>query len=189
VTANWSDLGFTGSASVRDLWQHSDLGQATTSFSALLPAHGSRLLNVKLIPGSSHLVPPFTGGPSTSYEAESPTNTLTGNAQVISCSTCSGGAKVGNLGGTGTLQFNNVFKQQAGVYTLTIYYTDGDSGRPMDISVDGGSGVLTDFHGITNNNWNQVQQMQIPIQLNAGNNIIKFFDATDYPPDLDRITI
>ncbi len=46
VTANWSSLGFSGSASVRDLWSHTNLGSFTNSFSATLNAHGSRLLTV-----------------------------------------------------------------------------------------------------------------------------------------------
>jgi hypothetical protein len=46
VTANWSDLGITGPASVRDLWSHSNLGSFASSFGAALPAHGSRLLTV-----------------------------------------------------------------------------------------------------------------------------------------------
>jgi hypothetical protein len=46
VTANWSDLGFTGSATVRDLWSHTDLGTSGGSFTASLPSHGSRLLRV-----------------------------------------------------------------------------------------------------------------------------------------------
>ncbi len=46
VTANWSDLGFSGSAAVHDVWSHSDLGNSTGSFSATLNAHGSRLLTV-----------------------------------------------------------------------------------------------------------------------------------------------
>ncbi len=46
VTANWSSLGFTGSAPVRDLWSHTNLGSFTNSFSASIPAHGSRLLTV-----------------------------------------------------------------------------------------------------------------------------------------------
>lgn len=46
VTANWSDLGFTGTAGVRDLWSHTDLGNRTGSFSRSLPAHGSALLRV-----------------------------------------------------------------------------------------------------------------------------------------------
>ena len=46
VTANWSSLGFSGSASVRDLWSHTNLGTITNSFSATLNAHASRLLKV-----------------------------------------------------------------------------------------------------------------------------------------------
>jgi alpha-galactosidase len=46
VTARWSDLGFGGTASVRDLWTHTDLGTATNTFSASLAPHASRLLRV-----------------------------------------------------------------------------------------------------------------------------------------------
>jgi hypothetical protein len=46
VTANWSDLGITGPAAVRDLWSHANLGNFTGSFGATLPAHGSRLLRI-----------------------------------------------------------------------------------------------------------------------------------------------
>ncbi len=44
VTARWTDFGAPGAVSVRDLWSHTDLGRVSTSFSATLPAHGSRLL-------------------------------------------------------------------------------------------------------------------------------------------------
>ncbi|HYS35239.1 MAG TPA: RICIN domain-containing protein, partial [Pseudonocardiaceae bacterium] len=46
VTANWNDVGFAGSATVRDLWSHTDLGVSTGSFSATVNAHASRLLRV-----------------------------------------------------------------------------------------------------------------------------------------------
>jgi alpha-galactosidase len=46
VTVNWGSLGFSGSASVRDLWSHTNLGTVTNSFSATLNAHASRLLKV-----------------------------------------------------------------------------------------------------------------------------------------------
>lgn len=46
VTANWTDAGFSGTAAVRDLWSHTDLGNVTGSFSATLNAHASRLLRV-----------------------------------------------------------------------------------------------------------------------------------------------
>jgi len=49
ITANWEDLGYPRaiSASVRDLWQHKDLGKATGKFSARVPAHGVVAVNVK----------------------------------------------------------------------------------------------------------------------------------------------
>jgi hypothetical protein len=46
VTANWADLGLSGAASVRDLWSHTQLGDANGAFGATLPAHGSRLLRI-----------------------------------------------------------------------------------------------------------------------------------------------
>ncbi|MEU5540626.1 alpha-galactosidase [Streptomyces sp. NPDC020362] len=54
VTAHWSDLGFSGSASVRDLWSHQDLGSAAGVFSATLDPHGSRLLKVTPAAGSHY---------------------------------------------------------------------------------------------------------------------------------------
>jgi len=46
VTANWSDVGFSGSASVRDLWSHRTIGNFNGSLSLTLNGHGSRLLKV-----------------------------------------------------------------------------------------------------------------------------------------------
>ncbi|MFE0330508.1 fibronectin type III domain-containing protein [Streptomyces sp. NPDC003753] len=51
VTANWSDLGISGKAAVRDLWSHKNLGSVGGSFTADLPPHGSRLL--RLTPSST----------------------------------------------------------------------------------------------------------------------------------------
>ncbi|ACU75106.1 Ricin B lectin [Catenulispora acidiphila DSM 44928] len=47
VTANWKDIGFTGSsATVHDDWSHSNLGTFATSYGVSLPAHGTTLLKV-----------------------------------------------------------------------------------------------------------------------------------------------
>ncbi len=45
---------------------------------------------------------------ATSYEAESPANTLAGGAVTAACAACSGGAKVGYVGSGGTLTFTGV---------------------------------------------------------------------------------
>ena len=47
VSVAWSDLGLTGGASVRDLWQHSDLGKFDTGYDATLAPHACQLLRVK----------------------------------------------------------------------------------------------------------------------------------------------
>jgi alpha-galactosidase len=46
VSARWTDVGFSGSAKVRDVWSHTDLGSFTGSFGATLNPHASRLLRV-----------------------------------------------------------------------------------------------------------------------------------------------
>jgi hypothetical protein len=46
VTANWSDLGLRGPASVRDVWAHASLGTASGSITAQLAAHGSALYRI-----------------------------------------------------------------------------------------------------------------------------------------------
>ena len=78
-----------------------------------------------------------TGISTTSYEAEAASNTLTGAATEQSCSACSGGNSIGNLGMGNTLQFNNVNVTSAGTYTLTLSYIDGDAGRTDILTVNG----------------------------------------------------
>ncbi|GAA2511158.1 X2-like carbohydrate binding domain-containing protein [Winogradskya humida] len=47
ITANFSDIGLTGAATVRDLWARKDLGRFSAKFTAAdVPIHGVRLLKV-----------------------------------------------------------------------------------------------------------------------------------------------
>ncbi|MGC2325404.1 MAG: glycoside hydrolase family 27 protein [Candidatus Sulfotelmatobacter sp.] len=49
ISASWEDLGYPDhlSASVRDLWQHKDLGKFTGKFSAPVASHGVVMVTVK----------------------------------------------------------------------------------------------------------------------------------------------
>jgi alpha-galactosidase len=49
ISANWEDLGYPSrvSASVRDLWQHKDLGKFTGKFSAPVTSHGVVMVTVR----------------------------------------------------------------------------------------------------------------------------------------------
>ena len=146
-------------------------------------------------PATQPPVPTVTPPPlaPVSYEAEAPENTLANGAQILSCGNCSGGERVGYLGlrGSGTdgsLQFNNVNKQKAGQYTLTISYTNGATyTRDEYISVNGGSAIV--FSGPPTGGFSTVTTVQISVSLNAGNNTIAFYNPQSSAPDIDKIVI
>jgi hypothetical protein len=267
VTANWNDLGISGSAQVRNLWTHANLGTANGSVSASLPEHGSELLRITpngsanapvmptgvhgtaatgssvslawdpsanangyevyvdgkpnasvtgtsaviagLVPGTSRtfdvvsrnakgqtsaasrqitVTTTADGGPTT-YEAESPSNTIAGGAGVYSCSGCSGGAKVGYLGGTGTLTFPDVSAPTTGIYLLTVSYVDGDTSRVAVVTVNG-TPIELPTAGTGDNNWGVPQTVTIPVPLNAGSgNSIEFGNPNGYVADIDKIAV
>ncbi|KUM99580.1 carbohydrate-binding protein [Streptomyces yokosukanensis] len=177
VTADWASFGFTGSASVRDLWNHQNLGTYKKRITATLPAHGSRLFTVR--PGGGRLA-------TTGYEAESADNTLTGNASVAGCDSCSGGKKVGNLYLGGKLQFNDVTVRKDGIYTVGVAYVSGDS-RSVTVSSDSGNGTSVKFP--STGDWGTVDTVSVQLALKAGSNTITFDSGSGYAPDIDRIDV
>jgi hypothetical protein len=52
VTVKWVDLGFSGSADVRDLWAREDLGVQENEYSVTLNPHASSLVHVKPVLGT-----------------------------------------------------------------------------------------------------------------------------------------
>ncbi|MFD4560195.1 fibronectin type III domain-containing protein [Streptomyces sp. NPDC058469] len=269
VTADFADLGISGTASVRDLWQHQNLGRVSGHLTENLPAHGSRLFTftpngqganpgtplgvhgtaatstsvsldwdkvntgaspvtrytvyadgrpVTTSTGTTATVPglsaanahtftvvardaegrtsapskavgvttPVSGGP-TAYEAEAPGNTLTGNAVVAGCGACSGGQKVGNLGG-GEVAVNHVSAPKDGTYLMKLDYVDADSSRVIDLTV-GDTTLQIPVPGTNDNGWGSPQSLTVPVPLKAGDNTIRFGNATDYAPDIDKITV
>lgn len=126
------------------------------------------------------------GGGSASYEAESSANTLAGGAVIANSSSCSGGKKVGYIGNGGTLQFNGVSASAAGSYTMTIHYLTAET-RSMSISVNNGTPMTVSFG--SSGGWDVVGTKDVTINLNAGNNTIKFSNPSGWAPDIDRIVI
>ncbi|WP_141365361.1 CBM35 domain-containing protein [Streptomyces sp. 6-11-2] len=177
VTANWASFGFTGAASVRDLWNHNDLGTYKNKITATLPAHGSRLFTVK--PGGAPLA-------TTSYEAESANNTRTGNASVAACDSCSGGKKVGNLYLDSRLQFNDITVKKDGIYPVNVSYVSGD---PRSVTVYSNSGNGTSLKFPSTGDWGTVGTISVELALKAGSNTVTFDSGWGYSPDIDRIDV
>jgi hypothetical protein len=126
--------------------------------------------------------------PATSQEAEAAANTLAGGAVVQSCTTCSGGAKVGFVGEGGTLTFPGVTVGSAGTYDVTIAYCDGSAtGRPATVSVNGAA--PQDLSFFPTGSFSTVGTTTIPLQLAAGTNTIEFADPAAFTPDFDRIIV
>ncbi|GCF10950.1 RICIN domain-containing protein [Dictyobacter arantiisoli] len=46
ITVNWSSVGLSGSASVRDLWSHSNVGTFSNSYTANVAGHGVVMLTI-----------------------------------------------------------------------------------------------------------------------------------------------
>ncbi|SCD92057.1 Carbohydrate binding module (family 35), partial [Streptomyces sp. DvalAA-14] len=147
-------------------------------------ARGHRSAGSKAVP----LTTPAATGP-VAYEAEAPANTLSGGASVGDCSGCSGGKKVGNLGGGGNaVAINNVTAPKDGTYLLTLDYVDGSSGRTVVVT-SGGASFHLPLAGSNDNNWGAAQSVTVPVRLKAGSNTITFGNPTDYASDIDRITV
>jgi Alpha-galactosidase, CBM13 domain len=137
---------------------------------------------------SATVCPRPTPGVCTSYEAESPDNTLTGSAFVLSCPTCSDGFKVGYVGNnSGTLQFNAVGAVPPGPYTVTISYTNGDPVRYALLSVNGNPGMPLTFP--STGSFQTVGSIQTTVVLNTGCNTLEFFNPIvgSWTPDFDQI--
>lgn len=177
VTADWAAFGFTGNASVRDLWNKADLGTYKNKITEALPAHGSRLFTVK--PRGGALT-------TTGYEAEASANTLSGNASVAGCDACSGGKKVGNLYTGGTLRINDVTVKKDGIYTVKVAYVSGDP-RSVTVFSNGGHGTSLKFP--STGDWGTAETVAVQLALKAGTNTVTFDSGSGYAPDIDRIVV
>ena len=129
-----------------------------------------------------------SGGP-VRYEAEASSSTLTGSAGISGCTLCSGGAKVGNIGGDATVTLNNITVPTAGTYLVKIAYTDGDTSRQSMLTVNGADTYWVNYSGLGDNDWGTPQVTYLPMKLAAGANSIKVSNPTGYIADIDWITV
>jgi hypothetical protein len=129
-----------------------------------------------------------TPGICVSYEAESPDNTLTGSAFVLTCPMCSDGLRVGYVGNnSGTLEFNAVGIVVPGTHSVTICYTNGDPVRYALLSVNGNQGIPLTFP--STGSFQTVGSIQTTVILNTGCNTLEFYNPIvgSWTPDFDRI--
>lgn len=175
----WSDLGLSGKAAVRDLWAHRELGEFRDGYQADIPAHGSILLKVS---GE------FSWKKGATYEAEGPGNLREGNASLLACAECSQGYAVSLRGGApglkgGSITLTNVAVPRSDGYVLSIFSAGAHAGTQVEVRVNndppstvhlkaGGQGAT-----------------RIPVALKQGSNSIAFRLAGEGSVDLDRFVL
>jgi Carbohydrate binding module (family 6) len=136
-----------------------------------------------------------TSGTVTTYEAASSNNTLGGTAVRQNNSDAPGGTQVGFVGqgSANYVQFNGVNVPSTGLYRMTVeyandeVYSDPEGGavfRFAQISVNGGAATQVYFDNTFS--YNTFMPIEIDVQLNGGNNTIRFSNSTTSPnPNLD----
>lgn len=141
-----------------------------------------------------------TSGNITTYQAEAAGNSLGGNAAISSSSNAAGGSVVKWIGaGSGNyLQFNTINVPVSGLYRMIVTHANAEVvgthaynnnivNRYADISVNGGPAQRHYFRNTLS--WSTFYTTVVDVQLNSGNNTIRFSNGTAYAPDIDHISI
>ncbi|WP_127360486.1 fibronectin type III domain-containing protein [Actinacidiphila soli] len=104
VTADFSDLGISGKASVRDLWSHKNLGSVSGSLTENLPAHGSRLFTFTPKSSSAPGTPLAVHGTASTASSVSLAwdKVNTGTSPATGYTVYANGTKVATTSGTST---------------------------------------------------------------------------------------
>ena len=181
VNVSFADLCLGGNVSVYDVFDKS-----TTTLSGTMkvsvPSHGVKVFRLT---GENRLT-------RTVYEAE--TAYLTDYQELKNNQSeetgiyeemtgCSGGAKAGWLGrkASNDLQWRDVYVPVDGEYTMTLAVISGEN-RDIYYDVNGVSvGKITCNTG----GWSNIKSYTVKVNLNAGNNVIRLYNASNWMPDID----
>ncbi|KAI0472716.1 galactan 1,3-beta-galactosidase [Xylariaceae sp. FL0804] len=141
----------------------------------------------------------WAAGPSETWpEAENAT--LSGGAQVVSCSGCSGGEAVGDIGGAsnGTLTFSGVESDASTLTTIRIKYENGDSAQRRASVAVNGAGAAAQAQAVAflpTADGNTPGSSVVHAQLSSGadNTVVisgaSGADDASWGPDVDRIMV
>lgn len=120
------------------------------------------------------------------YEAEAARNTLNGGAHTVDCRRCSGGRRIGGLGGDGALSFAGVMAEDAGSTKIAVTYTSPEA-RTAQISVNGS--VPTAIAFPATRGVGRPGVLKVTVTLQAGANNLTFGNPAGAAPDLDKIVV
>jgi hypothetical protein len=188
LSIKWKDIDLEGSATVRDLWKHSDIGTYDSVYSATIPACGIALLKITGTKSKLQEVFEAENAWMNNFQLTKSTVIQSNQARPVKDTTCSRGMKVGYLGNNDSnfIEFHNIYANSAGTYHVTLYYISGED-RSATVSVNGV--VDTTLTGLNSGSYTKLDSVTFPVTLNSGKNVIKFSYASAYMPDFDKIMV
>ena len=150
ITVNWSNIGLTSaSASVRNLWTHTNAGSFSSSYTASVPSHGVVMLKISGTASGSG----FGGNFSSSAHYKLVNLNSGKDLDVNQASTADGGAVVQWTDNGGNNQKWNLVPATGGYYKLV----NVNSGKDLDVNqastADGGAVVQWTDNGGANQRW------------------------------------
>jgi hypothetical protein len=170
----WTELGLEPEAKARDVWAHQNL-PVEIGFSKSIAPHSAVLLRV-------HGKRAWTHG--IVFEAETPSNLRSGNAQLMTCGECSKGYAL-TLGGDdvdGGVRFSNISVNAPGVYQMRILYVrNGLEDKTLGVTVN--DSIPINVHAIMRS-WNAAT---IPVTFRSGVNSVEIHYKGKLGFDLDNV--
>ncbi|MDR2682291.1 MAG: family 43 glycosylhydrolase [Dysgonamonadaceae bacterium] len=185
IRVNFKDIWLGGKAQVRDLWQHSDLGEFTDYYETLVPAHGTAMLRIE---GES-VTDKLRYQGEYAYMNKFAAIDLAENARFERTPhfLTSGGAVTHWLGNSADnwAEYRDVYVSQGGNYTFKLYYISAEN-RNLTVTVNGVDYQMT---GLNSGGWDKRASAGIQIQLNTGSNVIRLSNATAFAPNVDKFEL
>jgi hypothetical protein len=188
ISVKWKDLDLEGSATVRDLWKHSDAGAYDSMYSATVPACGSALLKITGTKSKLQEVFEAENAWMNNFQLTKSTVIQSNQARPAKDANCSGGMKASYLGNNDSnfIEFHNIYANSAETYHVTLYYMSEEN-RSAKFYVN--DVIDTTLTGLNSGSYTKIDSVTIPVSLNIGKNVIKISNSSAYLPDIDKIRV
>lgn len=186
MCVDFSELELGGKVSVRDLFEHKELGKMQNSLTVQVPAHATRIYRLK---GEKRLERRV-------YEAETAflhdyqqvaNHEALGTAIYLPGDGASGRMFAGWLGHrrSNYLEWRYVYVKKGGNYVVK-FRAGSQEKRSFNVEVNGETvGTVS----VNTNDWNHFQEFELTLKLKAGSNRIQLYNADAWMPNIDNMTI
>ena len=183
---SFSEVDLGGQVTVRDLFDHKEIGTMEKGMSVSVPPHATRIYKLEAETRLDRYI----------YEAETAfmqdyqeiyNNQSAGTAIYEKTSSASGGVFAGWLGGrrSNSLEWKDVHIAEAGEYTIHFAAASKES-RSFNVVLNG-----EELRRIVvqTTDWGVFKEYDITVPMNAGSNAILLYNENGWMPNIDYMSI